>query len=177
MTAAAAFESTTDRTKDLRQKLALLNGHSRTGRSRRYLEQRSESARVEFGSVAAVPAWMLFDEAAKRAIAMSVTLLAHRAAIDRELSGKRLGVLADAVGHDRMEALCDTMLPAMVDPFGRYALLPRPEDLEKLGIELLEAALPLALKDRYPLAADDTQARLLVDCATQIWRQTGAQEA
>ncbi len=161
----------TPRTQGLRAKLAMLNGHGRRGRSRRFLENRDGYPAPNFASVAAVPNWMLMDDAAKRGIAKSVALLVRRDAIDRELSGKRLGALADAVGHQILEALCDCPAPEVRDIWGRSGLLPRPEDLEELGSPILEAALPLSLKDRYPGATDDANARALVTIATRIWQQ------
>jgi hypothetical protein len=167
----------TNRTSVLRQKLSLLSGHDRRSRSRRFLDHQNPAAPPDFTTLAAVPTWMMIDDLGKTTIAKYAALLAHREAIDRELSGKRLGALADAVGHDVMEALCDCVVPQVSDPLGRQGLLPRPEDLEEIGLPLLEAALPFALKDRFPGAADDPNARSLVAVATHIWQQTqGAAE-
>jgi hypothetical protein len=165
----------TMRTIALRQKLAILSGHSRQGRSGRFLAKRSEAPPPDFASVCAVPAWMMMDSKAKSGIAQSVAVLAHRQAIDRELSGKKLGALADVIGHDRMDALCDCPVPPLDDRWGQYAVLPRPEDLETFGASLLEAALPLALKSRFPDATDDAAARALVTIASDIWKRTEGQ--
>lgn len=139
-------------------KLALLARHCPQGRGARFTRRASGQPAVQFGDLAKLPDWLDASEEQRARIAAAAGLLRHRRAIDAELSGPRLATLAAAVGEPLFDALCDADVPEIVGA----EMLPPPERVLAMGTHLLEAALPLALQDRFPGARDDAIARDLL---------------
>jgi hypothetical protein len=135
-------------------------------RGRRFASRAAGHARPTFADLAAMPAWAAFDEAVQKRAAFAAGLLAARSAIDRELSGERLGALAEVVGESFFDAVCAADRPATSD---RGLLpLPRPDQLAVHGRDILEAALPAVLRRIVPGAAGNADARCIADRAIEI---------
>lgn len=145
-------------------KLALLARHCGQGRGARFARRASGRLAVRFGDLAKLPDWLSASEAQRARIAAAAGLLRHRRAIDAELSGPRLAALAAAVGEPLFDSVCAADVPELAGA----ETLPPPERVIAAGAQLLEAALPLALQDRFPGARDDAVARDLLARAQAI---------
>ncbi len=139
-------------------KLALLAWHCGQGRGARFARRASGLPAVRFGDLPKLPDWLDASEEQRKRIAAVAGLLRHRRAIDAELSGPRLAALAAAVGEPLFDAVCEAEVPEMAGA----EKLPPPERVLAAGEQLLEAALPLALANRFPGARDDAAARYLL---------------
>ncbi len=127
----------------IRAKYALLTEGSDTRRSARFrarLSGKNQPENIDFAAIAAIPDWWLTDDNTRILIGKAAVILQHRRAIDQELSGVRLAALAQHIGEELFEALCDADLPDSIT--GNDAHLPRPEDLIHLAHAMLQAALP-----------------------------------
>lgn len=145
-------------------KLALLARHCGQGRGARFARRASGQPAMGFGDLAKLPDWLDAPDGQRARIAAAAGLLRHRRAIDAELSGPRLAALAAAVGEPLFDAVCEAEVPEMAGA----EKLPPPERVLAAGAQLLEAALPLALQDRFPGARDDAVARDLLARAHAI---------
>jgi len=145
-------------------RLALLARHCGQGRGARFARRASGQPAVRFGDLAKLPDWLDAPEEQRVRIAAAAGLLRHRRAIDAELSGPRLAALAAAVGEPLFDAVCEADVPEIAGA----EKLPPPERVLASGTQLLEAALPLALQDRFPGARDDAVARDLLARAQRI---------
>ncbi|WP_157084655.1 hypothetical protein [Sphingomonas pituitosa] len=149
---------------DRSAKLALLARHCGQGRGARFARRASGQPGVRFGDLAKLPDWLDATDEQRARIAAAAGLLRHRRAIDAELSGLRLAALAGAVGEPLFDAVCEAEAPEGIGP----EKLPPPQRVLAAGTQLLEAALPLALQDRFPGARDDAVARDLLARAQRI---------
>lgn len=70
-------------------------------------------------------------------VAPLVALLDARKAIDAELNGNRLGAIADMVGEERFDRICDVQIPSSIYELGA-ATLPQPGSLMRRGETLME---------------------------------------
>lgn len=97
------------------------------------------AASPSFADVANPPAWARSEGDDRAQLAKTIALLASRAAIDSELNGARLAALAEAVGEDSFDQICEAdVLDVTIADIP--AALPRPEELERLGSDMLAAA-------------------------------------
>jgi hypothetical protein len=142
----------------------LLADMASDSRGQRFARRMSGTAGPRFADIANIPEWLSAEPAAQDRIALLAALLRHRRAIDAELSGPRLAMLAEAVGEDLLDLACDSDVPGDIDD----APLPPPERLLAEGRALLEAGLPRPLSGRYPGARDDPAARAIAGRATAI---------
>jgi hypothetical protein len=154
----------------LRAKLAIARGSTRKQHARAFIAQHQAGAQnlqaePAFATVAALPDWVLADEASRDMIARVAALLYHRDAVDAEIDGARLAALSQAVGEDIFDALCDCPPPAVMADVRQ---LPRPDSLSAIGNELMRASLPLALSDRFPGARGAGDIAELCDTAADI---------
>ncbi len=149
----------------LRARYAALAQLAPDGRGMRFARRLSGEAAPSFADLAKLPGWFSAAPEDRRRLAALVALLRHRAAIDAELSGPRLAMIADAVGEDLLDAVCEGEPPAELP---EAAPLPPPERLLPEGVALLEAALPACLAARFPGARDDAAARALVARASEL---------
>ena len=154
----------------LRAKLAIARGSTRKQHARAFIAQhrageQDPQAEPAFATVAALPDWVLADEADRDMIARVAALLYHRDAMDAEIDGARLAALSQAVGEDIFDALCDCPPPASMADVRQ---LPRPDSLSAIGNELMVASLPLALSDRFPGARGAGDIAQLCDTAADI---------
>lgn len=154
----------------LRAKLAIARGSTRKHHARALIAHRQigpQDAPTEpaFATVAALPNWVLADEADRDMIARVAALLYHRDAMDGEIDGTRLAALCHTVGEDIFDALCDCPPPVAV---AEARQLPRPDSLSAIGHELMMASLPSALSDRFPGARGAEDIAALCDIAADI---------
>lgn len=78
-------------------------------------------------------------QANRELVAQVLVLLNARHAIDAELSGRRLSVLAARIGEDLFDRVCECDLPDALLQSARHDL-PRPDMLTAEGDALMEAA-------------------------------------
>jgi hypothetical protein len=154
----------------LRAKLAIARGdrHKRHARTFiRHFQNAPQDAQAEpsFASVAALPDWVLADHADREAIARVAALLYHRDAVDAEIDGTRLAALAQCVGENMFDVLCDCEPPAAK---AEERQLPRPDGLSAIGHGLITASLPEALSHHFPGARGDGEIAELCNLAADI---------
>lgn len=147
-----------------RERYALLADVVGDGRGARFARRCAGAAGPRFADIAHIPAWLTAPPEQRERTARLVALLRYRPAIDAELSGTRLAMLAEAIGEDLLDAACEAPLPADADD----APLPSPDRLAEEGWALLHAALPTPLAGHFPGARDDPHARALVAQAAAI---------
>lgn len=141
--------------------LAAAVGDSRGQRFARRLDGRPP---VAFGDIAKMPDWLMLPPAHQDQVAQLAGLLRHRPAIDRELSGPRLTMLANHVGEALLDAACAVDIPESDD----NAPLPPPERVVSDGWALLHASLPQPFATLYPGASGEPSARAMADQACAI---------
>jgi hypothetical protein len=154
----------------LRAKLAVARGTGRKKHARAFMARNGSQTQdmlVEptFDAVAALPDWVLANDADRDLIARVAALLYHRDAVDAEIDGARLAALSQSVGEEIFDALCDRPPPATM---AEARQLPRPDDLSVIGQELMMASLPQALSDRFPGALGAADVAALCDIAAAI---------
>ncbi len=135
------------------------------GRGARFACTLNGASLPRFADLAAVPRWLLLQRAQQERVARVAGLMRHRAAIDRELSGPRLALLADAVGEDLIDAV------SAAAQFGsptNDGALPRPDRIVADGWEMLRRGLPAMLAGEYPEACGDEPARALSERAFDL---------
>jgi hypothetical protein len=113
----------------LRAKLAVARGNARKRHARAFIARQQgalQDAPIEpsFAAVAALPDWVLSDDAERDLIAKVAALLYHRDAVDAEIDGARLAALSQVVGEDLFDDLCNCPLPTAMAETPR---LPRPD--------------------------------------------------
>jgi hypothetical protein len=135
-------------------------------RGARYARRVSGAPAPRFSDLAKVPDWLDEPSETRTRIAALAILLRHRAALNAELSGPRLAMIADAVGEELLDAACEAPLGGP----GRAGPLPPPDRILAEGAKLIEAGLPLPFAAGFPLARDDATARQLTDQAHAIAR-------
>ena len=114
-----------------------------------------------FADLADPPGWTRLDDDERSELAALMALLVARPAIDAELGGARLGELAAAVGEDRFDRVCDAEMDGICLSVLPVAL-PRAEDLERRGSELLDAARQRPDLARVAVMADAIRTACLV---------------
>ena len=131
----------------------------------RFAQVWSGSKGPDFADMAAVPRWLMLRPDQQEKVAQAVGLLRHRARINRELSGPRLAMLADAVGEDLLDAVCAS---ECVDEPPSDAHLPRPDLIISEGWDVMRRGLPTIFVARYPDANGDQAARALSEQAVVL---------
>ncbi len=137
-------------------------------RNRQNGEHLGNGAQVTLGMLAQMPDWLNCDQVAQEQLASVVSILSHRPAIDRELSGTRLRSLAEAIGPALFDHICDAAIDDLDDSYFSRGMLPRPEDLVQHGRMIMYRALPKALTVTIPDSVGDITAAALVSRATAI---------
>jgi hypothetical protein len=134
-------------------------------RSARFVRRANRQAEPSFTDMAMVPDWLMLPPLRQDRVARLAGLVQHRAAIDHELSGPRLAMLAAAVGEDLFDAACAADLA--VAP-ANLAALPRPDVLIADGWATLRAGLPPVFAAAHDGACGDGDARALTEAAMHI---------
>ncbi|PVX28369.1 hypothetical protein [Sphingomonas pokkalii] len=150
-------------------RLVRLARHCPEGRGARFARRAQGRPAVRFGDLAKLPAWLDVPVERRSRIAAAAGLLRYRPAIDAEISGPRLAALAAAVGEALFDAVCEAPVTGTIDA----DKLPPPDRVIEAGALLLEAGLPLALRDQFPGARDDGVARDLLAKAHRIAEALG----
>jgi hypothetical protein len=134
-------------------------------RGARFAQRRSGYPGPEFADLCAVPRWLMFPPNVQEQVAKAAGLLRNRAAIDSELSGPRLAMVAQALGEDLLDAVC-----ASEAPEGSVCLtpLPRPDLIIADGWAQLHAGLPAVFEVRFPDARGDLMAREVSERAVDL---------
>jgi hypothetical protein len=148
-----------------RERYATLAHVAPDGRGRRFARRLARQPGPDFADLAKLPGWLSASPEERRRVAALAGLLRHRAAIDAELSGPRLAMIAETLGEALLDAACEAEMPAGLSP---PAPLPPPERLVAEGEALLEAGLPACFAARFPGARDDAEARAIVARASAI---------
>lgn len=144
------------------QRDALCAGY---GRGARFAQHWSGYAGPTFADMAAVPRWLMLPPDQQARVAQAVGLMRHRAAIDRELSGPRLAILAEAVGEDLFDAVCASDPKDTPDD---SAPLPRPDHLEAEGWTIMHHGLPVIFAPRFADARGDAAAHAASEHAVDV---------
>ena len=134
-------------------------------RGARFAQAWSGRKGPDFADMAAVPRWLMLTPDQQEKVAQTVGLIRHRAAINRELSGPRLAMLADAVGEDLLDAVC---AGDGVDELSNDAPLPRPDLMIAEGWDVMRRGLPTVFVARFPDAKGDPVARALSEQAVDL---------
>ncbi len=121
----------------------------------------------DFTDMAAVPRWLLLTENEQKRVAQVTGLMKHRAAIERELSGPRLAMLAEAMGEDLLDAVCAS---DFTEDLQSNATLPRPDMIVADGWDVMHRGLPTVLASRFSDASGDPKARALSEKAFDLVR-------
>lgn len=139
----------------------------RSAKFRRILSGVTSPA-ISFADIAILPEWISLADDARDMLAISVAVLHHNRAIDMELSGARLAAIAGTIGDDLFDKLCHaaSTIPAIAD--AGPTRLPRPEDLQHIGMAMMREGLPAALSHQYPQACSNAYASNLTQVATTI---------
>ncbi len=119
----------------------------------------------DFADMAAVPRWLILSADLQEQVAQAAGLMRHRAAIDRELSGPRLLILAQAVGENLLDAICAGDAD---DGIADDTPLPRPDRIVADGRSLMHRGLPTVFAARFPDAGGDPVARALSERAVDV---------
>ena len=138
-------------------------------RGARFARRMTGAPRPVYSDLAKVPEWLSEPAEARERLAALAGLLRYRAAIDVELSGPRLAMIAEAVGEDLFDAACNVAVERGTGA-ASPGCLPPPEAIVQEGRKLLEAALPLAFAAVFPGARDDEAAAALAAQAHAIER-------
>jgi len=133
-------------------------------RGARFARRVQGVAPPRFSDLAKVPDWLDMPKETRTRIAALAVLLRHRAALDGELSGAKLAMIAEAVGEDLLDAACEAPVPGQAGA----GPLPPPDRIVAEGEKLLENGLPLPFAGGFPRARDDAAARQLTDRAHAI---------
>ncbi len=144
---------------------AILADVAPVGRGARFARRLAGECGPGFADIAKLPDWLGAPAEVRERVAALAIVLRHRGAIDAELSGPRLAMIAEAIGEDLLDAACDATLPAKL---ASDAPLPPPERLRAEGEAVLQAALPSCLAPQFPGARDDAAAREIVVQASAI---------
>jgi hypothetical protein len=168
----AGLAQPSSRSANIRRKLQHLRGHRLGGRATRFKQSLAAAdgqahPGLDFDTVAALPDWVLVDDARQIMVGLGAAILDERGAIDRELSGERLAVIAALVGNEIFDRLCDWPLPDSISvrASGR---LPRPEDFSTIGANLRRRAMPAALREEAISDDDADRARQLCQLAAGL---------
>ena len=131
----------------------------------RFAQVWSGSKGPDFADMAAVPRWLMLTPDQQEKVAQAVGLIRHRAAINRELSGPRLAMLADAVGEDLLDSVCGG---EGGEDQPSDAPLPRPDLMIAEGWDVMRRGLPTVFVARFPDAEGDPVARALSEQAFDL---------
>jgi hypothetical protein len=170
MTEAAAPSQATARSAGLRARLAVartLQPSSR-GQDFRRAMTKKDAFTLAFSDIATLPDWLSWNQDDRDTLALATAILYHRPAIDRELSGAKLGALADAIGRVAFDHYCSEEFDGTIDAGFLSDQFPRPEDLPVIGVRLIYSSLPKALSQTFPAAIGDDEAGKLVAFAEAL---------
>jgi hypothetical protein len=129
-------------------------------------------AALRFADISQLPEWVSWSDDEQGLLAKSAAILQHIRAIDQELSGVRLAAIAQTVGDDIFDQLCTEAYTILDDSYQWPTRLPRPEDLTKIGMDILYSSLPTILSHRFPGAEGNAQATVLTNLAAGICAQS-----
>lgn len=134
-------------------------------RGQRFASALEGAKKPSFADLAAVPRWLMLPPEGQAKVAVVAALIEHRTALANELSGSKLAAIADMVGEDILDAVF--AIEADSDDCINSAL-PRPDQIEAAGWDILHRGLPLALSHRFPAAANDASSRLRAETAFDL---------
>ncbi len=182
MNTAATIISVEMKTGSWQHRLSQIDAPSRGDRYRlRAAQDKPEAnAHSAFAELSLIPNWLSWPDEQRSQLAIIAALIAHAGVIERELSGEKLRSLAQKVGSDLFDFIAEHYLEApqlLTSQQVMPACLPRPEDLETIGQEILFRSLPLSLGSKYPDAANETYARQvneIAEAAIQSYQQRAA---
>jgi hypothetical protein len=169
------------RTSELRANIAAVTPNQMVSRSFKFRNAMAKDtsssieepiAALRFADIAQLPEWISWSDEEQGLLAKSVAILQHIRAIDQELSGVRLAAIAQTVGDDIFDQLCNSAHTIADDNDQWPTRLPRPEDLTKIGMDILFSGLPIQLSSRFPAANDNAQAAALSKLAAGICAQS-----
>ena len=147
--------------------IAPMETRYRSAKFRRILSGETSPA-IRFADIAILPEWISLADDARDMLAISVAVLHHNRAIDMELSGARLAAIAETIGDVLFDQLCQaaSTIPAIAD--AGPTRLPRPEDLQHIGMAMMREGLPATLSHQYPQACSNAYAANLTHVAATI---------
>jgi hypothetical protein len=134
-------------------------------RGARFAARWSGHASPQFDDMVAVPRWLMLSSDQQEQVAKAAGLMLHRAAIDAELSGPRLAMLAEVFGEELLDAVCAETAPKGNPVNG---ILPRPDLILADGWALLHQGLPAIFATRFPEAIGDPVARAKSQAAVDL---------
>jgi hypothetical protein len=108
-----------------------------------------------FADLAAIPHWLLLPPDQQQHVAAATGLLHYQDALKKELSGTKLASLAKTVGEALIDAVCaiESHSSLATEP------LPPPDQLVDKGWRILHQGLPTMFAARFPMAANNAEAR------------------
>ncbi len=139
----------------------------RSAKFRRILSGETAPA-IRFADIAILPEWITLPDNTRNLLAMSVAVLHHNRAIDMELSGARLAAIAGTIGDELFDQLCHAACNISAIADAGPTRLPRPEDLQQIGMAMMLEGLPAALSHQYPQACSNVYAANLTQVAAVI---------
>ncbi len=178
MTASAAQFLAETRSSGLRAQLALARDiyPSSRGQYFRHMFISEGPAPLAFSDVSALPHWLSWSLENRDSLSLATAILYHRPAIERELSGAKLGALADKVGPSIFDHLCNEEFDDTINIGFLSNQLPRPEDLPGIGDRLMYSSLPAAFAQTFPAATGDKEANILVTFAAILIKRLYAEQ-
>jgi hypothetical protein len=150
------------------QKLNIMLGSEPKGRGARMLARKNGDALPQFANLAALPHWVLLDAPRQRTVALTVAALHYRTHIDQEISGAKLGAIANEMGEALFDKVCLAALPDNDFRAQDDGLLPRPDQMEDHGLTIMTKALPQEMESQWPGAQGASEWRPLIDSAYEL---------
>lgn len=156
-----------DRGDSWRRRAAALALDAKSGRGARFVARSAGQAGSEnIGSdMKLLPGWLGWNDEDRVRLAQAVALIVRRPALDREISGAKLNLIAECVGERLFEEICDIDIPETVADIAGG--LPAPEKLLGEGDALLRASLPVQLAGAFPGATGDRSVENIAALAQQ----------
>ncbi len=121
------------------QRAQLLGVSASTRRAQRLSLRLAGETPPEFSALAEIPEWTLAN-IDRDHLALACALICNRPLIDREISGQKLASLAEMVGPELFDQICDVELPASLTVDSSTGGLPPPHVLTDQGRALLDKA-------------------------------------
>jgi hypothetical protein len=138
-------------------------------RGARFAQSWSGAKGPVFCDMVAVPRWLMLARDQQEKVAQAAGLMQHRAAINQELSGPRLAILAQAVGEDLLDAVCaEDLAEDLDDGVIHKGPLPRPDLIVNEGWDVMRRGLPTVFALRFPDARGDAAARAASERAVDL---------
>ncbi len=115
-----------------------------------------------------LPDWILCDRNIAHDIAAVTALLYFRRAIDHELSGARLRAICESVGEHNYDLACAAPMPSADLVADAETKMPSPDQLQSAGQNMLDRALPAAMRQDSDGNDGDAAMRTLSNIATAL---------